>query len=117
MKSTGFLMLAAVGLLCTAAAAGEGDQQHEGPHKGMCRHMPTFTDVDADADGGIVAEEFYAMRSRHMAERARQGGKLRNAANAPTFEDLDKNSDGKVSPEEFAEHQAEMQSRHRAPRQ
>lgn len=30
---------------------------------------------------------------------------------------LDKNSDGKVSPEEFAEHQAEMQSRHRGPRQ
>jgi hypothetical protein len=115
VKSTGFLVLAALGLLCAMAAVGddEGDQTIDGQHKGMCRNMPAFKDVDADADGSIVAEEFYAMRSRHMAERAREGGKLRNAANAPTFEDLDKDGDGKVNPEEFAGHHAEMKGRHR----
>lgn len=107
------LLLAVAGLTCATVAAQEGGADDPAPARGMGRNMPAFADIDANGDGSIVAEEFYAMRARHMAERAKQGGKLRNAGNAPAFEQLDKDGDGKVSPEEFAAHQAEMLEQHR----
>lgn len=74
--------------------------------------MPTFAEVDLDGDGAIVAEEFYEFRGTRMAERAKAGGKMKNAANAPTFESIDLDADGEVSSEEFATHQAEMRKKH-----
>ena len=111
------VLLAAAGLMCVSAAAQEDDQQDAGQARGMGHNMPAFADVDANGDGSIVAEELYAMRARHMAERAKQGGKLRNAGNAPSFEAIDTDGDGKVSPEEFAAHQAQMQEQHRGAQQ
>jgi len=111
------VLLLAAGLVCVSAGAQEDDQQDVGQGRGMGHNMPAFADVDANGDGSIVAEELYAMRARHMAERAKQGGQLRNAGNAPTFEAIDKDGDGKVSPEEFAAHQAEMREQHRGGQQ
>lgn len=78
--------------------------------KGMGKghNMPMFSDLDQNGDGSIVAEEFYAARGKHMAERAAAGGQMKNAANAPTFESLDTNGDGGISEEEFELHKAEM---------
>jgi hypothetical protein len=79
--------------------------------KGECKHhrhqMPGYSELDANQDGAVSAEEFYAFRGKRMAERAEAGGKLKNAKNAPSFEDLDLDNDGNLSADEFAEHQAE----------
>lgn len=92
-------------------ASHHGSEAHHGKGKG--HKMPTFADVDLDGDGAIVAEEFYEFRGKRMAERAKAGGKMKNAANAPTFESIDLDDNGEVSAEEFATHQAEMKKRHK----
>lgn len=93
---------AAVVLFSTSATADEPgpDRKHQ---------MPSYSELDANGDGGVTDEEFYAFRAKRMAARAEAGGKMRNAHNAPSFEDLDLNSDGNLSAEEFAEHQAQRQ--------
>jgi len=80
---------------------------------GKGHKMPKFDDIDLDGNGAIVAAEFYEARGKRMAERAKAGGKMKNAANAPTFEDIDLDDNGEISPEEFAMHQAEMKEKHR----
>ncbi len=84
----------------------------EGPHHGKGHKMPTFDDVDTNADGVIVADELYAMQAKRMSERAQEGRKLKHAGDRCMFEDVDTDGDGKVSEEEFAAHHAErMQQR------
>ena len=79
-------------------------------HHGESKHhkMPAFADFDLNGDGAIVASEFHEGRAAHMAERAKAGGKMKNAANMPTFEAIDLDDDGEISAEEFAAHQADM---------
>ena len=87
---------------------------------GECRHhkhqMPNYAELDANDDGSVSAEEFYAFRGKRMAERAEAGGKMKNAKNAPSFDDLDLDDDGNLSADEFAEHQATcpMKGKHRS---
>ena len=92
------------------AFAAHGGSHHEGQHhkKGMHKRQnaPTFAEVDANADGFIVAEELYQMHGKRMAARAAEGRKLKNAR-TPDFEKFDLDDDGKLTPEEFAAHQAE----------
>ena len=78
-------------------------------------HMPRYSEVDANEDGAVSSEEFYAFRGKRMAERAEAGGKMKNAKNAPAFEDLDLDGDGNLSADEFAEHQAQcpMNGKHK----
>lgn len=92
-----------------ASASCKGESQHH-QHK-----MPTYSELDANEDGAVSAEEFYAFRGKRMAERAEAGGKMKNAKNAPAFEDLDLDSDGNLSADEFAKHQAEcpMKGKHK----
>ena len=84
-----------------------------------CKHhkhqMPSYSELDANEDGAVSSEEFYAFRGKRMAERAEAGGKMKNAKNAPAFEDLDLDDDGNLSAEEFAEHQAQcpMKGKHK----
>jgi len=92
----------------TLALADSVSAQDPQKGKGKGHDMPTFSSIDRDGNGAIVAEEFYQARSRHMAERAAAGGDMKNAANAPTFENLDTNGDGEISEVEFTTHQAEM---------
>ena len=86
----------AVVVLLSSPAVAEGKHQ-----------CPAHSDIDANADNAVSAEEFYAFRAQRMAARAEAGGKMKNAKNAPSFEDLDLDDDGILSAEEFAEHQAE----------
>ena len=97
-------------LVVAMSLAGAVSASAQGAQKGMGKgyDMPTFSDCDLNGDGVIVAEEFYEARSKRMAERAAEGGKLKNAANAPSFESIDTNGDGEISEEEFDLHQAEM---------
>jgi Ca2+-binding EF-hand superfamily protein len=66
--------------------------------------MPAYGELDADGDDAVSPEEFYAFRASRMAERAAEGRKMKNAANAPAFEDLDLDGDGSLSAEEFKKH-------------
>lgn len=70
------------------------------------RGPASFAEFDADADGKINEQEFNEGRARRMAERAQQGGQMRNAANAPTFAQIDGNGDGVITPDEFAAHRS-----------
>ena len=92
-------------MLTTATANAEGPHHEKGRH---AEHdMPTFAEVDANADGFIVADELYLMHGKRMADRAAEGRKLRKAAKGPDFEKIDVDGDGKLTPEEFAAHQAQ----------
>ena len=106
-RITILLLVAAVTVVAGASAFAQQSQ------KGMGKNMPTFSEVDLNGDGTIVAEELYQMRGKRMAERAANGGKLQNAANAPSFEDIDADGNGEVSPAEFTAHQADQMAKHR----
>lgn len=95
---------AAVVLLSSPAFA-EGDG-HKGMH-GEHHQCPGYSELDANSDDAVTAEEFNTFRAERMAARAEAGGKMKNAKNAPTFEDLDLDDDGNLSAEEFAEHQSQ----------
>lgn len=83
--------------------------------KGHCKHkgqqMPSYAELDANADNAVTSEEFYAFRAKRMSERAAEGRKLKNARNAPAFEDLDLDGDGNLSADEFSKHQAQCPMR------
>ena len=98
-----FLILIAV---CAAVVFLSVPAYAEGGHqKGRHEAMHAYADLDGDGDGKVNAEEYYAFRAARMAERAKAGGKMKNAANRPTFDDLDLDGDGNFSAEEFAAHQ------------
>ena len=108
LKGSATLMAATAMILSFAANAGShhGDHQHKKDmHKG--HNAPTFAEVDANADGYIVAEELYQMHGKRMAARVAEGRKLKNAGKGPNFEQIDLDGDGKLTPEEFAAHQAQ----------
>jgi hypothetical protein len=86
-------------VLSTSTYAGEG-------HHGKGHKCPAYSDLDADGNGSVTAEEFYAFRAERMAARAAEGRKMKNAAKAPAFEELDLDGDKVLSAEEFAEHHA-----------
>ncbi len=101
-------------ILSSPAIAGEKGDGHKGMH-GEQHQCPAYSDLDANADDAVTAEEFYAFRGKRMAARAEAGGKMKNAKNAPAFEDLDLDGDGILSAEEFAEHQSKcpMKEKHK----
>lgn len=99
-------MCAVVVLLSSPAFAGEERGGQQGMH-GKHHQCPTYSDLDANADDAVTADEFYAFRAERMAARAEAGGKMKNAENAPTFEDLDLDNDGNLSADEFAEHHSQ----------
>ncbi|MGI9238679.1 MAG: EF-hand domain-containing protein [Woeseiaceae bacterium] len=96
-------------LLLLASAITTASHHGQGQH----HQKPAFSDFDLDGDGAIISAEFYEARAARMAERAKAGGKMKNAANAPTFESIDLDDDGKISTEEFAAHQEKMMQKKR----
>ncbi len=104
-------------VVVSIAGASSAIAQDEARGREKGHNMPVFSDVDLNADGNIVADEFYQARSKRMAERAAKGRKMRNAANAPSFEDIDLDGDGKVSAKEFSAHQTEEMAKHRRKKQ
>lgn len=105
------LLLSIVAISMMGASSAIAQDQSRG--KGEGHRMPVFSDIDVNSDGKIMADEFYQARSKRIAERAANGGKMRNAANAPSFEDVDADGDGKVTPDEFSAHQADQKAKHR----
>lgn len=91
------IVTCAVVIILSSPATAEG--HHHGKHQ-----CPTYSDLDANADNAVSAEELYSFRAKRMAERAEAGHKMKNARNAPSFEDLDLDGDGNLSAAEFAEH-------------
>ena len=107
-----FLILVAtcaVVVLLSSPAFAEGERKgHKGMHgHGQHHKCPAYSELDANSDDAVSAEEFYAFRAERMAARAEAGGKMKNAKNAPTFEDLDLDGDGNLSADEFAEHHSQ----------
>jgi hypothetical protein len=82
-----------------------------GKGRGMGRNRPLLSDFDLNGDGKLMKEEFIEARGRRIAERAKQGYRMRNLANMPAFEELDANDDGMIGPQEFAAHQAQRRGR------
>ena len=95
------IMLATCAAVFALSQTAFAECGHHGHHR-----MPAYSDLDANGDDAVSAEEFYAFRAKRMAERAAEGGKMKNAANAPAFEDLDLDGDGSLSDEEFEKHHA-----------
>ena len=93
---------ATVVVIARPASAGEG--MHGGHHAHHA--MPELSDLDANGDGKVTAEAFYAFRAGRMQERAADGRKLKHAKDAPAFEDLDLDADGVLSADEWDEHHA-----------
>ena len=83
----------------------------QGHGKHQKHQMPTYEELDVNADDAVTSEEFYAFRAQRMAARAAEGRKLKNAKNAPTFEELDLDGDGNLSAKEFSAHQAQCPMR------
>lgn len=95
-------------LILLATCALSLSQQVMAEHEAHRHHeMPTYSDLDADGDNKVTAEEFYAFRASRMATRAAEGRKMKNAENAPAFEELDLDGDGSLSADEFAKHHAQ----------
>lgn len=107
-----YLLATSVALLALsqpALAEGCMHGQH-GKHQ-----MPVYSDLDANGDNKVTAEEFYKFRASRMEKRAAEGRKMKNAKNAPAFEDLDLDGDGSLSDEEFSKHHAQCPMRHKKP--
>lgn len=105
-KALLILIASSCAVLVTTPTAFAG--HHGKHHKHQC---PSYSDIDADGNNAVTAEEFYAFRAKRMAARAEAGGKMKNAKNAPAFEDLDLDGDGNLSADEFAEHHAQCPMR------
>jgi hypothetical protein len=97
------LATCAVVFVLSSPAFGDSHKGKHGMH-GKHHQCPDYSELDANSDDAVTAEEFYAFRAERMAARAEAGGKMENAKNAPTFEDLDLDNDGNLSADEFAEH-------------
>ncbi len=111
-----FLILVATCIVVVAmsSSAWAGDCCDEGMHGKHANHsMPAWSDLDANGDETVTAEEFYAFRAERMASRAAEGRKMKHAQHAPAFEDLDLDGDGSLSAEEFAKHRAQCPMRNR----
>jgi Ca2+-binding EF-hand superfamily protein len=64
-----------------------------------------FSTYDTNRDGSVSEQEFNAVRSQRLLQKAEEGRPMRGAATAPGFADLDSNKDGKLSPAELAQGQ------------
>ena len=75
--------------------------------KGLGMNLPAFADCDLNSDGTITEDEFSKARAARIAQRAQDGRKMKNLANAPSFDDIDVDDNGGIDADEFAAHQAE----------
>jgi len=96
------ILLATCALVLVLSRTAFAEGGHHGQHQ-----MPAYSDIDADGDNKVTAEEFHRFHESRMAERAAEGHQLKHAKDAPAFEDLDLDGDGSLSAEEFAAHHAQ----------
>lgn len=79
---------------------------------GMSGNMPTFSDFDADGDGGISQAEFNQLHSERMSKMAAEGRKMKHAGDMPGFAGIDSDGDGVISPAELESHQSSHHQKH-----
>lgn len=76
-----------------------------------------FPLYDMNGDGSISSDEFQAIRSQRMADKAAQGYPMRNAATQPQFSQFDTNNDGYLTPDELTRGQRLQQQKRWAMKQ
>ncbi|MCW8889155.1 MAG: EF-hand domain-containing protein [Sedimenticola sp.] len=97
-------VLAITTLLSAGTASAQMQPNPPGP-------LP-FSTYDANGDGRVTAEEYYAARNERIAERAKQGRLMKNLGNAPSFEQFDHDGDGYLTELEMVKGQLDqMQQR------
>ena len=106
-------MIAVAALLLSLCAGPAGAQCAPGATCPACADGRAFADFDLDGDGAITSAEYYQARGARMAERAKEGGKLKNAGDMPSFEAIDLDGDGTLSAEEFNAHHCASGGHHR----
>ena len=99
---TGTLLASSLALAVSANAIAQPGWG-SGPYGPTSRGPAAFSDIDANRDGYVSADEHAAFRAQRMANNAQAGRLLRNAGAAPRFRDIDANSDGRLSPNEMAQ--------------
>jgi len=80
---------------------GKGEKKARGGMGKGRPPQPVFTDFDSNNDKMISEQELYAGRNKRIAERVKEGRKMRGLATMPTFADIDTNKDGSISEDEF----------------
>lgn len=85
-------IIVAIVLLPQVVSAQGG--QRQGP--------PAFSEIDADGDGYISAEEFAAHRAERQAAMSAAGKPMKGAAFAPAFDEIDTDGDGRLDQAELA---------------
>ena len=102
MRGIRWLVGIATGMLIGVggiAVAGGGPGMGGG--RGMGGSPPSFSDFDLNGDGGIDEQEFIDVRTKRIAERVKEGRKMRGLITAPSFSDLDSDGDGSLTREVF----------------
>ena len=84
------------------AGTGRGPGMQGGRGMGMGGDPPAFSDFDLNGDGAIDEQEFIDARTKRIAERIREGRRMRGLTTPHTFTDMDTDSDGILTPDEFA---------------
>jgi len=92
--------------------SGGRSQMPMGRGGGMGRNMPSFADFDLNSDGTMTEDEFVEARGQRIADRAKQGYKMRGLKNMRPFSALDQDGNGLVDEKEFGS----MQEQHRQSR-
>ena len=96
MKHTHKILLL-VALLAGFSAASAQDNKRMGRPP-----QPVFAEFDLNGDNTLTEEEYYEARNKRIAERAKEGRKMRGLANIASFADIDANGDGQVTENEFS---------------
>mgnify|MGYP001827098344 CR=1 FL=1 len=89
------------GHAAAGAGAGQGPGMQGGRGRGMGGSPPSFSEFDLNGDGAIDEQEFIEARTKRIAERMKEGRKMRALTTAHTVSDMDADGDGRLTPEEF----------------
>jgi len=64
--------------------------------------QPVLEDFDTNNDNHLTEKEYYDARNKRIANRAKEGRRMKGLANMASFADIDRNEDAKISQDEFS---------------
>ena len=101
------------GMMQQGKGQGIGQGKNQGGSAMGRPPMPVFADFDANHDQSLSEQEYYDARNARIANRAKEGRKMRGLENIASFTDIDSNADGKITEDEFLSfRQAHMKKGH-----